>query len=675
MPRNIKNPTKKQSDKGEDKPAPSRKPKHIPSPPLSDEDDDEDDEDWSTDDDDEEDEDEEDEEEDEDDDITLYSSEEKFRKKHGKASSKPPARSSKKRSEEEDDDDEEEEQEQETKSRKKKETGNKGSYLVLNIQEPDEDEADLEDELSDSDNDTADCLSQDERVFMKERYEHIEEPYVIQKKDKKGKKKAAVVAVEPEVEPALEEEYANLLDTKKNLVSELKKRPNKIYEKALLECKEDIKRLVRKGKRDNVRRYHELVHQEQSAMNEYKYFKTHLSNQEQRKIIEDYQTVQKQNNYQKPYRIRILESNISPQLKDIAMHKLDQLTEMMPGDPEYHKLKTWIDTFMKIPFGVYNQVDINVEKDGVEACNDYMTKALEILDECVYGLEDSKLQIMQMLGQWLTNPSAIGTAIAIKGSPGTGKTSLIKDGISKILGREFVFIPLGGASDASYLEGHSYTYEGSMWGKIVQTLIDCKCMNPVIYFDELDKVSETPKGEEIIGVLTHLTDTTQNMQFHDKYFSEIREFDLSKCLFIFSYNDESKINPILLNRMYVIQTKGYDTKEKMVIARKYLLPKICQQVRFKPEDIVLSDDILNHIITDTRLTLKEDGVRNLKRCLEIIYTKLNLYRVMSKGNAFFQKYKDIPKDIEFPVEITRQHLNLLIKNNESLLPTYLAMYN
>lgn len=642
-----------------------RKPKQIA--PLSDEDDEEDDEDWSTEDDDEDDD---EDEEDEEEEITLYSSEAKFRKKHGKTSSKPPVRSSKKRSEEEEEDDEEEEEE--TKSRKK---GNKGSYLVLNIQQPDEDEDDLEDELSDSDNDTVDCLSQDERVFMKERYEHIEEPYVIQKKDKKGKKKAVPVAVEPEVEPALEEEYTNLLDTKKNLVSELKKRPNKIYEKALMECKDDIKRLVRKGKHDNVRRYHELVHQEQSAMNEYKYFKTQLSNQEQRKIIDDYATVQKQNNYQKPYRIRILESNISPQLKDIAMHKLDQLTEMMPGDPEYHKLKTWIDTFMKIPFGVYNQVEINVEKDGVDACNDYMTKALDILDECVYGLEDSKLQIMQMLGQWLTNPSAIGTAIAIKGSPGTGKTSLIKDGISKILGREFVFIPLGGASDSSYLEGHSYTYEGSLWGKIVQTLIDCKCMNPVIYFDELDKVSDTPKGEEIIGVLTHLTDTTQNMQFHDKYFSEIREFDLSKCLFIFSYNDESKINPILLNRMYVIQTKGYEAKEKMVIARKYLLPKICQQVRFKPEDIVMSDEILNHIITDTRLTLKEDGVRNLKRCLEIIYTKLNLYRVMSKGNAFFQKYKDIPKDIEFPVEITRQHLNLLIKNNESLLPTYLAMYN
>jgi len=455
----------------------------------------------------------------------------------------------------------------------------------------------------------------------------------------------------------------------------LRKRPNKIYEKALLECKEDIKRLVRKGKRDNVKEYHELVNQETNAMNEYKYFKKHLSNQEQLKIIEDYKTVQKQNNYQKPYRIRILESNISPQLKDIALHKLDQLTEMMPGDPEYHKLKTWIDTFMKIPFGVYNQVDINIEKDGLEACNQYMTRSMEILDECVYGLEDSKLQIMQMLGQWLTNPSAIGTAIAIKGSPGTGKTSLIKDGISKILGREFVFIPLGGASDSSYLEGHSYTYEGSMWGKIVQSLIDCKCMNPVIYFDELDKVSGTVKGDEIIGVLTHLTDTTQNMQFHDKYFSEIREFDLSKCLFIFSYNDETRINPILLNRMYVIQTKGYDTKEKMIIAKKYLLPKICQQVKFKQEDIILTDEILNYIITDPRLTQKEDGVRNLKRCLEIIYTKLNLYRVMNKSNKFFQKYKDIPKDIEFPVEVSRRHLDLLIKNNENLMPTYLAMYN
>ena len=112
-----------------------------------------------------------------------------------------------------------------------------------------------------------------------------------------------------------------------------------------------------------------------------------------------------------------------------------------------------------------------------------------------------------------------------------------------------------------FLEGHSYTYEGSSWGKIVDILIQSKCMNPVIYFDELDKISDTPKGEEIIGILTHLTDTTQNPQYHDKYFSGI-DFDLSKVLFIFSYNDDKKINPILKDRMYTIETKGYNTKEK-----------------------------------------------------------------------------------------------------------------
>ena len=89
-------------------------------------------------------------------------------------------------------------------------------------------------------------------------------------------------------------------------------------------------------------------------------------------------------------------------------------------------------------------------------------------------------------------------------------------------------------------------------------------MNPVIYFDELDKISDTPKGEEIVGILTHLTDTSQNDKFHDKYFSEI-DFDLSKCIFIFSYNDETKINPVLLDRMYRIQSTGYQLKKRYIL--------------------------------------------------------------------------------------------------------------
>ena len=128
----------------------------------------------------------------------------------------------------------------------------------------------------------------------------------------------------------------------------------------------------------------------------------------------------------------------------------------------------------------------------------------KFLDNAVYGLNDAKIQIMQMVGQWISNPNAVGTAIAIKGPMGTGKTTLVKEGISKILNRDFAFIALGGATDSSFLEGHSYTYEGSTWGKIVDILVKTKSMNPVIYFDELDKISDTAKGEEIAGILTHL---------------------------------------------------------------------------------------------------------------------------------------------------------------------------
>lgn len=241
----------------------------------------------------------------------------------------------------------------------------------------------------------------------------------------------------------------------------------------------------------------------------------------------------------------------------------------------------------------------------------------------------------------------------------THNTSLVKEGISKILNRPFAFLALGGATDSSFLEGHGYTYEGSIWGKIVQILIDSKCMNPVIYFDELDKISDTPKGEEIAGILTHLTDTTQNSQFHDKYFSEI-DFDLSKCLFIFSYNDESKINPILKDRMYRIQTKGYNSKQKVNIANNYLLPKIREQVKFSNEDIVISDDILQYIIE--KQCAKEDGVRTLKRCLEIIYTKLNLYRLMRPDVNLFEE--DISLKVTFPFHVTKDVVDKLIKETK-----------
>jgi ATP-dependent Lon protease len=411
-----------------------------------------------------------------------------------------------------------------------------------------------------------------------------------------------------------------------------------------------------KYKERNERIFQKII-KDKNTLNDFTFFKE-LNTEQQKKIIKELREINKIIRVEKPYRISLLDTDMPVLFKSIAMKKINSLRYIDPGNGEYYKLKNWVDTFMRIPFSKYNSLPISIE-DGVDKCHDFMENAQKTINEAVYGLNEAKMQIMQMLGQLLTNPKSIGSAIAIHGPPGTGKTSLIKDGISKILNRPFAFIALGGATDSSFLEGHSYTYEGSTWGKIIQIIIDSKCMNPVIYFDELDKISDTPKGEEIAGILTHLTDTSQNNQFHDKYFSEV-DFDLSKCLFIFSYNDETKVNPILRDRMYKIKTSGYDKKQKMIISNNYLLPKIREQINFKMDEIIITDEAINHIIENN--CNNEDGVRNLKRCLEIIYTKLNLYRLMKPGTNLFEQ--DMTLKVEFPFTVTKTIVDKLIKSKD-----------
>ena len=425
------------------------------------------------------------------------------------------------------------------------------------------------------------------------------------------------------------------------------------YQSKLEKSDRQSVRKAEKQKEKNDRIFKKLLRDKNSG-NDYTFF-SKLEQDVQVKLIKEAREVNKISQIDAPYRISILQSEIPHVFKSIALKKLNALKYMEPGSGEFYKIKNWVDAFMRIPFNSYRTLPVTIT-DGVDKCHEFMENAQKTLDDAVYGLDDAKMQIMQMLGQLVTNPQAIGTAIAIKGPMGTGKTSLVREGISKILDRPFAFIALGGATDASFLEGHSYTYEGSVWGKIVQIILDSKCMNPVIYFDELDKISDTPKGEEIAGILTHLTDTAQNSQFHDKYFSDI-DFDLSKCLFIFSYNDESKVNPILRDRMYRIQTKGYDAKQKTIISNNYVIPKIREQILFKEEDIVIPDATIHHMIE--KYCDKEDGIRNLKRCLEVIYTKLNLCRLTKPGSNLFTK--DMPTDVIFPFTITTEVVDKMIK--------------
>jgi ATP-dependent Lon protease len=518
--------------------------------------------------------------------------------------------------------------------------------------------------------------SDDEKTFMKETFEQVGLPLLTPSTSQQSLTESAIIKVpKPEKKKVKDDasdtmsevvdigdKYQEIIELKKILVDKLKSNPtNKIIRKALKQCENSVVKLIKNARTKNAKIYEDLINYADSneMVDEFGYFKKKLSNKEQLKIMNDLNDINKFMFVEKPYRLSLLQSNMPPKFKAIAIQRLNQLAMMEPGEAEYFKLKNWVDNFMRIPFGIYKNLTININ-DGIDKCSEYVLNAKKQLDTCVFGLNSAKMQIMQMVGQWISNPGSMGTAIAIHGPPGTGKTSLVKDGISKILGREFAFIALGGCGDSSFLEGHSYTYEGSTWGKIVQILTESKCMNPVIYFDELDKVSDTPRGQEIIGILTHLTDTSQNSQFHDKYFSEI-ELDLSKCLFIFSYNDENMVNPILKDRMYRIVTKGYDLKEKLTIARNYMLPKIREQVGFGPDDILISDEVLSHIISNQ--AKGEEGVRNLKRTLEIIHTKLNLYRLVKpEATGIFDK--DMGLHVTFPYTLTRKDVDTLVKVEE-----------
>lgn len=387
-----------------------------------------------------------------------------------------------------------------------------------------------------------------------------------------------------------------------------------------------------------------------------------LESDKKEKILEQIKKVNEINDLHMPLKFKILNSDMDINTKAIAIRNIEKLSEMDVSSGEHSKMDTWINGLISIPFNKY--VSLPVTNDNtLDEKREFILNTKKTLDASIYGHTDAKTHILQVIGKWIKNPLSQGNVLALQGPMGNGKTTLVKEGISKAMGRPFHFIALGGQSDSSLFEGHSYTYEGSHWGRILDIIMQSKCMNPVIYFDELDKVSDTHKGEEIIHMLTHLTDPSQNSLYQDNYYPGIN-IDLSKVLFIFSFNDESKINRILKDRMYVINTKGYNTKEKIKICNEYIIPELYNTYLFKRDEIIMTDEILEYIID--KYTCKEEGVRNLKRCIENIISKVNIYYLTGDTENVDLNFKI--KDFKLPYTIKRDDIDNFLKLNSSGLP-------
>jgi ATP-dependent Lon protease len=323
--------------------------------------------------------------------------------------------------------------------------------------------------------------------------------------------------------------------------------------------------------------------------------------------------------YDVPMRFKILSSDINIRTKKSIIWKIESLNKMNSNSSEYYKLSSWISSLNNIPFNKFYEIPIKIADGNEKICN-FLNNIRARMDETIFGHKDAKEQIVRVLAQLISFPKANGYIIGIQGSAGVGKTKLIKEGICNALNYPNAFISLSGTDDSSFLKGHSYTYEGSTYGKICESLMKTGIMNPLFLFDELDKVSNTYKGQEIINTLIHITDPVQNDKFNDRYFEEI-DFDISRSMIIFTYNDDSLINPILRDRMIVINVSGYDNEEKIVLASGYIIPEILKQYNLNNGDIIFSSELLRHIINNIE---KEDGVRNLKRAINNIVSWINM---------------------------------------------------
>ena len=389
-----------------------------------------------------------------------------------------------------------------------------------------------------------------------------------------------------------------------------------------------------------------------------------LTEAKQKQMIEALERKSTATAAEQPLMFRILSMNLPVETQSMVLNKYNSLQSLDTSSGEYFKLRAWLEKLTSIPFGLYKEMPVRID-DGQEKCTAFMNRAKACMEDAIYGQDESKMQILQFIASKIANPTARGLSLLLVGPPGIGKTSLIKNGIAKALDWPFQFISLGGDSDATTYTGHQLVYESSHCGKIVNSLCAAKSMSMILMFDELDKISGTPKGEEVQNMLIHLTDPVQNGDFEDKYLSGV-PIDLSKSMFVFSGNDINKIDRVLLDRMIVVKLEGYGSKEKQAIAEQYLVPAALKEVNLV-EKVGISSDVIQHIIRE--YAGEETGVRELKRSVEAIVQKINMLRMFNS--------KDLPfhiKDFSLPFVVKKEHVDLFLKKKDTGNESFRHLY-
>jgi hypothetical protein len=288
------------------------------------------------------------------------------------------------------------------------------------------------------------------------------------------------------------------------------------------------------------------------------------------------------------------------------------------------KADAWLSAVARLPVGCFSPQLFSLAKCSRK---DAMAQAVAALDAETHGMTDAKDVVLQLVGQLLTAPESRLRALGLQGPPGCGKTSFATRAIKVALGRPAQVINLGGAKDSSVLLGHDFTYASSRLGKIFSTVSALGVCDPVLVFDELDKVSDSSAGREIINVLMCMVDPTQNAAFTDNYLAGV-PLDLSRALFVFTFNDIDRVDPILLDRMRVVRVADSNCVEKRSIILRHVMPRIVKECNM--HGATLSDDALD-LLTSPHIC-GSHGMRGIEKVLEGALLKANMRAIRIGGD-------------------------------------------
>ena len=313
---------------------------------------------------------------------------------------------------------------------------------------------------------------------------------------------------------------------------------------------------------------------------------------------------------------KIKAKKFSAAIQEKLEEEISRMRLMQPTSPEYAVSRNYLDWFLSLPYGEYTDTVLNMKKVKSE------------LDSKHFGLDKVKERIMEYVAVLkLTGTERRAPILCLVGPPGVGKTTLVES-IANAMQRNFVRITLGGVRDEAEIRGHRRTYIGAMPGRFIQALRRAKCMNPIILLDEIDKMASDFRGDPASAMLEVL-DPEQNHDFTD-HFMEVG-LDLSRVLFIATANSEAEIPEALRDRLEIVRLPGYYPHEKLQIASKYLVPRICERTGIENgKDVEFDDEIIGKVI---REWTREAGVRELERTLE------NVVRHRAKDKVMGKKFK------------------------------------